>query len=112
MFEGNQYKANFFTVLKPTKMNPIELSQLARLGADVARLLKSELGTAGTVSAVAGNVIVSISRFQVEHHLGNILQQIYRAVDQHFPVRKENLLLIIRDAEGAYENAFKIWKSS
>jgi hypothetical protein len=92
-------------------MNPLELSQIAGLGADVARLLKSELGQGGTVTTAANQIIVSISRFQVEHHLGNLLQQIYRAVDQHFPVRKENLSLIIRDAEGVYENTFKIWKS-
>lgn len=55
--------------------------------------------------------MVSLSRFEVEHRLGNLLQQIYRAVDQHFPVRKENLSLIIRDAYGGYENSFKIWKS-
>jgi hypothetical protein len=92
-------------------MNPHDLSQIAGQAADVARLLKTELGTAGRVSTAANQIIVSISRFQLEHHLGNLLQQIYRTVDQHFPVRKENLLLIIRDAEGLYENTFKIWKS-
>jgi hypothetical protein len=92
-------------------MNPLELSQIAGLGTDVARLIKTELGINGTVSAAAGQIIVSLSRFQVEHHLGNLLQQIYRSVDQHFPVRQENLSLIIRDAEGVYENTFKIWKS-
>lgn len=92
-------------------MNPIDLSQIAGLGAAVARLIKSELGADGTVSHAAGQVIVSISRFHVEHHLGNLLQQIYKAVDQHFPIRKENISLIIRDVEGAYENTFKIWKS-
>jgi hypothetical protein len=92
-------------------MNPLDLSQIAGLGADVARLLKSELGPDGTVSAAANQIIVSISRFQVEHHLGNLLQQIHRTVDQHFPVRKENLSLTIRDFEGVYENTFKIWKS-
>jgi len=92
-------------------MNPLDLSQISGLGADVARLIKSELGANGTVSAAANQIIVSISRFQVEHHLGNLLQQIYRTVDHHFPVRKENLSLIIRDVEGGYENTFKIWKS-
>lgn len=92
-------------------MNPLELSQIAGLGADVARLIKSELGADGTVSAVANQIVVSISRFEVEHRLGDFLQHIYRTVDQHFPVRKEHLSLTIRDAEGIYENNFKIWKS-
>lgn len=92
-------------------MNPLELSQIADLGTLVARLIKSELATDGTVQVAAGQVIVSISRFEVEHRLGNLLQQIYRAVDQHFPVRKEHLSLIIRDLDGCYENCFKIWKS-
>ena len=93
-------------------MSPLELSQIADLGAAVAHLIKSELGTDGTVKTVANQIIVSLSRFQVEHHLGNVLQQIYRSVDQHFPVRKEHLSLIIRDVEGVYENSFKIWKSA
>lgn len=92
-------------------MNPLDLSQLATLTADVARLIKGELATDGKVSAAAGQIIVSISRFEVEHRLGNLLQQIHRVVDQHFPVRKEHLSLIIRAADGTYENTFKIWKS-
>jgi len=92
-------------------MNPLDLSQIAGLAADVAKLLKTELGAEGSVSAAANQIIVSISRFQVEHHLGNVLQQIYRTVDQHFPVRTENISLTIRDVDGAYENTFKIWRS-
>jgi len=57
-------------------------------------------------------IIVSISRFEVEHRLGNLLQQIYRMVDQQFPVRREHLSLIIKDNEGLNENSFKIWKSA
>lgn len=92
-------------------MNPHELSQLADLTASVASLIKSEL-SGSTVSAATNQIIVSISRFEVEHRLGNLLQQIYRSVDEHFPIRKEHLSLIIRDAEGLYENSFKIWKST
>ena len=90
----------------------MNVSQMADLGTAVAGLIKSQLTAGGTVQAVAGQVIVSISRFEVEHRLGNLLQQIYRAVDQHFPVRKEHLSLIIRDTDGSYENCFKIWKSA
>lgn len=100
-----------FLLLKEPKMNPLELSQIADLGAAVAGLIKSELATNGTVHTAAGQVIVSISRFELEHRLGNLLQQIYHAVDKHFPVRKEHLSLIIRDMDGGYENSFKIWKS-
>lgn len=92
-------------------MTPLELSQIADLGSAVAHLIKSQLTTGSTVHAAANQIIVSISRFEVEHRLGSLLQQIYRSVDQHFPVRKEHLSLIIRDAEGVYENCFKIWKS-
>ena len=97
--------------VKLLKMNPLELSNIASLGAEVARLIKSELAIDGTVSSVAGRIIVSISRFEVEHRLGNLLQQIHYTVDRHFPVRKEHLSLIIRDLDGGYENSFKIWKS-
>ena len=93
-------------------MNPLELPQIADLGTSVARLIRSELATNGTVQAAAGQIIVSISRFEMEHRLGNLLQQIYRSVDQHFPVRREHLSLIIRDIDGSYENSFKIWKSA
>ncbi|WP_276089273.1 hypothetical protein [Pedobacter sp. JY14-1] len=93
-------------------MNANELTQIAGLVADVARLIKTELASNGTVSTAADQIVVSISRFEVEHRLGNLLQQIYQKVDLHFPVRKEHLSLIIRDVEGAYENCFKIWKSA
>ncbi len=93
-------------------MNPVELHQIADLGSEVARLLKNELGTIGEVRAATNQIVVSISRFHVEHNLGNMLQQIYRSVDQHFPVRRENLSLIIKDMDGIHENSFKIWKSS
>lgn len=93
-------------------MNPIELSQIADLRVAVAKLIKNELATDGTVHATANQIIISVSRFEIEHRLGNLLQQIYRSVDQHFPIRKENLSLIIRDSDGLYENSFKIWKSS
>lgn len=92
-------------------MNPFELSQMADLCNEVARLLKTEIGGSGHVTAAANQVIISISKFEVEHRLGNLLQQIYRTVDQHIPVRKADLSLIIRDLEGNYENSFKLWKS-
>jgi len=92
-------------------MNPLELSQIADLSSAVAQLIKGQLAAGGTVTAVANQIVVSISRFEVEHKLGSLLQHIYQSVDQHFPVRKEHLSLIIRDAEGVYENSFKIWKS-
>jgi len=93
-------------------MNPIDISQLSELSQAVGQLIKNELATGSTVSTFADQIIVSISRFEVEHRLGNLLQQIYRTVDQRFPVRSENLSLVIRDVEGIYENTFKIWKSA
>lgn len=92
-------------------MSPLKISQIADLGTSVANLIRSELAAGSTVQTAANQIIVSISHFEVEHRLGNLLQQIYRSVDQHFPVRKEHLLLIIRDMDGSYENSFKIWKS-
>lgn len=93
-------------------MNPIHISQLSELSQAVGHLIKNELAAGITVSTFADQIIVSISRFEVEHRLGNLLQQIYRTVDQRFPVRSENLSLVIRDVEGIYENTFKIWKSA
>ncbi|WP_345211851.1 hypothetical protein [Mucilaginibacter gynuensis] len=101
-----------FVCLTELKMNPLELSQIADLGAAVARLTKTDLITDASVTAVANQIIVAISRFEVENRLGHLLQQIYRAVDQHFPIRKENLSLIIKDRDGSYEHCFKIWRSS
>jgi hypothetical protein len=92
-------------------MNPLDISQIAELSQAVGHLIKSQLTNGAQVSTVAGQIIVSISRFEFEHRLGNVLQQIYQRVDQQFPLRKEDLSLVIRDAEGIYENTFKIWKS-
>lgn len=93
-------------------MNPIDISQLSELSQAVGHLIKNELAAGSTVNTFADQIIVSISRFEVEHRLGNLLQQIYRTVDQRLPVRSENLSLVIRDVEGIYENTFKIWKSA
>ncbi|MBL4678257.1 MAG: hypothetical protein JKY70_18945 [Mucilaginibacter sp.] len=90
----------------------MDISQLADLSQAVGQLVKGQLAAGGTVSTVAGKIIVYISRSEFEHCLGNLLQQIYRTVDQHLPVRNEHLSLIIRDEEGLYENCFKIWRSA
>jgi len=100
-----------FLTLTTSKMNPLDISHLGELSQAVGHLIKTQLTTGGSVNTVAGQIIVSISRFEVEHCLGNLLQQIYRTVDQQFPLRKEDLSPVIRDAEGVYENTFKIWKS-
>lgn len=93
-------------------MNPFELSQVADLGAEVAKLLQHELGSHGHVHAIASRVVISINKFEGEFKLGNMLQHIYRTVDQHFPVRKEHISLVVKEMEGGAENVFKIWKST
>lgn len=93
-------------------MNPLEFSHIADLSTAVANLIRNELATGCHVYAAGNQILLSISPFEVEHRLGNLLQQIYRVVDQHLPVRNENLSLIIRDTEGVYENSFKIWRSA
>ena len=85
---------------------------IAILQTGVLHLLKDELGTHGTVAAFGNQIMISISRADFEQRLGNMLQQIYRSVDQHLPVRSEQLSIIIRDAENKYENTFKIWPTN
>jgi len=84
---------------------------MANLRNTVGELLKNELASNGTVQTTNSHIIVSISRFEIEYRLGNLLQQIYRTIDQHFPIRKEHLSLIIKDLDGIYQNCFKIWRS-
>jgi hypothetical protein len=81
---------------------------LQNLSTGVLHLLKNELDEHGVVTKFGNQIVVSISRTDFEHRLGNLLQQIYRTVDQHFPVREEQLSIVIRDAEAKYENTFKI----
>jgi hypothetical protein len=81
------------------------------LTTDVIHLLKTEIGDQGTVGGLGNNVLVSIKQADFELRMGNILQQIYRVIDQHFPVRNEHVNIIIRDANSTYENVFKVWKS-
>jgi hypothetical protein len=85
---------------------------LQNLNTGVLHLLKNELGEHGTVSELGNHILVSISRADFEHRLGNLLQQIYRTVEQHFPIREDYLSIIIRDAEAKYENTFKIWPTA
>ena len=85
---------------------------LQNLGTGVLHLLKNELGEHGTVTETGNQILVSITRADFEQRLGNLLQQIYRTVDQHFPVREEQLSIVIRDAEAKYENTFKIWPTA
>ncbi|WP_295769446.1 hypothetical protein [uncultured Mucilaginibacter sp.] len=77
----------------------------------IIELLKRELGGGNSVSLLRDQILVQISTADFEHRLGNCLQQIYSAIDQHVPIRRQHLSLIIRDAGHRYENVFKIWKS-
>lgn len=72
-------------------MNPLEITHLAELCNAVTGLIKIELGVSRYVTSVADQVVVSLSRFEVENRLGNVLQQIYRTIDLHIPIRQENL---------------------
>jgi len=78
----------------------------------VASLLKKEIGTAGIIVRSEPDILINISLSDYEQRLGNILQQIYSIVEQHFPVRTEHILLTICDVAGVYKNIFKIWKSA
>jgi hypothetical protein len=70
------------------------------------------LGEAGVVASLGNQVLIKISKTDFEERLGNLLQQIYRVIDQHFPVRQEHLSIVIRDNDARYENVFKVWKST
>ena len=54
-------------------MNPLHISQLSELSQAVGHLIKNELAAGSTVSTFADQIIVSISRFEVEHRLGSLL---------------------------------------
>lgn len=93
-----------------------EIIALAEIAAktfttDVIHILKNEIGDQGTVASLGNQVLIKISQTDFEFRLGNMLQQIYRVIDQHFPTRDEHLSIIIRDNDARYENVFKIWKS-
>jgi hypothetical protein len=81
------------------------------LTTDVMHLLKTELGDQGTVGGLGNHILICIKQADFELRMGNILQQIYRVVDQHFPIRDQHISIVIRDANSSYENVFKIWKS-
>jgi hypothetical protein len=81
------------------------------LTAEVIHLLRTEIGDQGTVGSLGNHVLISFEQPDFELRMGNILQQIYRLIDQHFPTRDEHVSIIIRDANSTYENVFKIWKS-
>jgi len=85
---------------------------LQNLSTGVLHLLKAEIGENGTVAGVGSQILICISRADFEQRLGNLLQRIYRTVDQHFPVRGQQLSIVIRDTDDKYENTFKIWPTS
>jgi hypothetical protein len=79
---------------------------------DIAALLKIQLGDNGAVTTCGQHILICLKKADVEERLGTILQQVYRVIDQNFPVRTEHLSLIIRDTDMQYKNTFKIWKSA
>jgi hypothetical protein len=79
---------------------------------NIIRLLKDELGDGGQVAPHLDQVLINISRADFENRLGNLLQQIYRLIEQRCPERPDHLDIIIRDTDSRYENVFKIWKSA
>lgn len=92
----------------------ISIAEMAikTLSTDVIGLLKKELGEAGIVASLGNQILIKISKTDFEERLGNLLQQIYRVIDQHYPTRKEHLSIVIQDNEAKYENVFKVWKSA
>ncbi|MDN3580087.1 hypothetical protein [Mucilaginibacter flavus] len=92
----------------------ISLAEMAAktLTTDVIHLLRIELGEHGTVASMGNQVLIKISQADFESRLGNMLQQIQRVIDQHFPARQNHLSIIIQDNEARYQNVFKIWKSA
>jgi len=78
------------------------------LNLDVAALLKIQLGDNGAVTSCGEHILICLKKADFEERLGTILQQMYRVIDQNFPVRTEHLSLIIRDNDMQYKNTFKI----
>jgi len=69
------------------------------------------LGDNAALTTCGAHILICLRNADFEERLGTILQQMYRVIDQNFPVRTEHLSLIIRDSDMKYENTFKIWKS-
>lgn len=84
----------------------------ASLNSEVTDLLKLKLADNGTVTTCGQHVLICLKKADIEERLGIILQQIYRIIEQHFPIRAEHVSLIIRDIDMHYKNTFKIWKSA
>lgn len=76
------------------------------------QVLKNELNDTGSAIIVNNQIQIQIGQIIFERQLGNLLQQIYQVIDQHFPERAEHLSVIIKDIERQHEQMFKIWKSS
>jgi hypothetical protein len=53
---------------------------------------------------------VQISDADFDRRMANLIVQLQKVIDRHYPEREENLFLVIRASEKK-ENIFKIWKS-
>lgn len=84
---------------------------MEKIRTNIIRLLKEELGYDYRVMAYQDQVLINISRTDLENRLGYVLQLIYRVIEQHFPERPDHLAIIIRNEDTRYENVFKVWRS-
>ncbi|MDB4920059.1 hypothetical protein [Mucilaginibacter sp.] len=80
------------------------------LNVNIAEVVKRECAFDCTISPHPGQVVVQISNDDFARRMGNLILQLQKVIDRHYPEREENLFLVIR-APNEKENVFKIWKS-
>jgi hypothetical protein len=63
---------------------------------DIADAVKRECTCDCAVSPHLNQVVVQIGNSGFDQHMGNLILQIQKIIDRHYPEREENLYLVIR----------------
>lgn len=89
----------------------LKVSPSKRLHQDIAALLVRLLQQEATVTYQDTMIKVEVTADVFQHRFGEVLHRIQQAIDEQFPVRTEDVSVLVRDSGSRFEHVFKIWKT-
>jgi len=78
---------------------------------EIASVLNISLDGRASVTGGDGHVLIALTDNDFEQRLGHIFRQVSLIVDDAFPSRPEDVILLFRDEAGRHQQQFRLWHS-
>jgi hypothetical protein len=79
---------------------------------EIASVLNISLDGRASVTGGDGHVLIVLTDNDLKHRLGHIFRQVTLIVDEAFPNRPEDIILLFRDKAGRHQHQFRLWHSA